>query len=306
MKQKIIFTGIIILTVLIFSNFAQQDGFPVLKGSYLGQKPPGMTPEIFAPGIISTESVELNAVFTPDGKEFYFTRKNPNGLYIIMETKMIDEIWSNPCSSVFSGVYEEADPFITNYGKMFFYISKKPDKGSGPPHDILIMNKTSTGWSEPYNPGPPLNSEYNEIYPTMSNSGTLYFNSNRPGGLGKRDIYQTKFLIGSFSDPQNVGYPISSEYDEGDVFIAPDESFIIFTSRDRPDSFGSGDLYICFKSENNSWSEPINMGKNINSKDYDYCPIVTVDGKYFFFSKHGDIYWVDAKIIDELKPEELK
>ena len=140
----------------------------------------------------------------------------------------------------------------------------------------------------------------------MSNSGTLYFNSDRPGGLGKRDIYQTKYLNGSFSDPQHVGYPISSEYDEGDVFIASDESYIIFTSRERPDSFGSGDLYICFKSENNSWSEPINMGNNINSKDYDYCPIVNVDGKYFFFSKHGDIYWIDAKIIYELKPEELK
>jgi Tol biopolymer transport system component len=55
---------------------ACQDDFPILKGPYLGQKPPGMTPEIFAPGIVSTGLDELNSVFSPDGDEFYFCVRN--------------------------------------------------------------------------------------------------------------------------------------------------------------------------------------------------------------------------------------
>ena len=71
MKSKGVFIGI--LLSIIFSSNAQQDEFPVLRGPYLGQKPPGMTPEVFAPGIISTrEKYELNSIFSPKGDEFYY------------------------------------------------------------------------------------------------------------------------------------------------------------------------------------------------------------------------------------------
>ena len=291
---------------LFFSNTVYLQEFPVLKGEYLGQKPPGITPEIFAPGIISTDKVELNAVFSTDGNEFYFTRKDTSGLFKIMQMKQVNNRWAYPQTAPFSGIYEEADPFISPDGKLFFYISKKPEEGFGPPHDILIMFKTGSGWSEPSNPGLPLNTEYNEIYPSISSKGTLYFNSNRPGGFGKRDIYRSTYKGGKFSLPKIVGKPISSEYNEGDILIAPDESYLIFVSADRPDSYGSGDLYICFRTDRNIWSEPINMGDSINSEGYDYSPIVTHDGKYFFFTKYNDIYWVDAKIIDIIKSTHLK
>jgi hypothetical protein len=129
----------------------------------------------------------------------------------------------------------------------------------------------------------------------------MYFNCDKPGGLGQRDIYKSVFKNGEFTEPVNVGAPVSSEYNEGDVLIAPDESFLIFVSVDRPGSYGSGDLYITFRKDDGSWSDPINLGEKINTEHYDFCPVITPDGKYFFYSSNGDIYWVDAEILWQLK-----
>lgn len=275
-----------------------------IRGLYFGQTPPGITPEIFAPGIVSTGSVELNSVFLPDFSEFYFTRKTAEGLYVIMMTKVKNGLWAKPVPASFSGEYEDADPFITSDGKRLLYISRKPLKGSGPPHDIFILEREEDEWSQPFNPGLPVNTEHNEIYPCLTAKGSLYFNSDRPGSYGKRDLYRSEYRNGTFSEPENLGGAISTEYDEGDIYVPDDESYLIFVSSGRPDSLGSGDLYICFKGKEGKWTVPINMGETINTEGYDYGPIVTVDKKYFFYTRNNDIYWVDAKILRSYKPDE--
>jgi hypothetical protein len=104
-----------------------------------------------------------------------------------------------------------------------------------------------------------------------------------------------------------LGESINSEYAEGDVLIAPDESFIIVNCSGRPDTNGRSDLYISYKKEDGTWAELKNMGNKINSSGTDYCPMLTPDGKYFFYTRtdtgNGDIYWVDAQIIKELISE---
>ena len=79
MKRKVSLIGLVFLISIFSWNWAQNERFPVLKGEYLGQKPPGMTPEIFAPDIVSTPQREFNAAFSPDGKEFYFSVNEPSG-----------------------------------------------------------------------------------------------------------------------------------------------------------------------------------------------------------------------------------
>ena len=75
MRQKVIYVGILLSIIPVFINHAQQDDFPVLKGSYLGQKPPGMTPEIFAPGIVSSEHQERSSLsISSDGREIWWSR----------------------------------------------------------------------------------------------------------------------------------------------------------------------------------------------------------------------------------------
>ncbi len=284
-----------------------------LKGPYLGQHPPGTNPEVFAPGIISTGGREFNAVFSPDGKEFYFTTWSREESYIIRIMKETDKGWTKPVTASFSGKYMDFDMCISSDGNELFYCSKRPVPGlnyikSG--FDIWKVIRTGNGWSDPVHLSGPVNSGKHQIYPTLSENGTLYFTSDRDGTLGKRDVFKAKLVDGKYKNPENLSNAVNSEFDEGDAFIAPDESYIIVCAMGRPDCLGSGDLYISFRKKDGSWSKSENMGNKINTISSEYCPMLSPDGKYFFFTSgrkgSDDIYWVDAGIIGDYKPADLK
>jgi len=150
----------------------------------------------------------------------------------------------------------------------------------------------------------------NQYYPTLSFDKTLYFSTQRSNSIGQRDVYKATLRNGKYDKIENLGLNVNTKYDEGDAFIAPDESYIIVCGMGRPDCLGSGDLYISFRKKDDDWTKSKHMGNRINSPDSDYCPYVSPNGKYFFFTSRrtgaDDIYWVDAKVIEELKPDELK
>ena len=131
---------------------------------------------------------------------------------------------------------------------------------------------------------------------------------------------------------ERLGNSINTEeFFEEDSFIAPDESYLLFC---RNDGLGSWDIFVSFRKEDGSWTKARNMGEPINSSVSDVYPFVTSDGKYLFFSSrrtihseyseipltfeeklkilnspgngNQDIYWVDAKVIEVLKPDYLK
>ena len=141
--------------------------------------------------------------------------------------------------------------------------------------------------------------------------GTLYFPARLDDSIGKSDIYRSQFVNGSYGAPVNLGSTINTKYIEGDLCVAPDESFLIVSCWDRPDNNGESDLYVSFRKNDGSWTTLKNMGKPINTKYNENCPTISPDGKYFFYisvdvdSKTANCYtsWVDAKIIAELKPE---
>ena len=128
--------------------------------------------------------------------------------------------------------------------------------------------------------------------------GSLYFSAVRDDTIGRRDSYRAQYVNGEFEEPVNLGPNINSEVDEGDIYVSPDESYMIHVASGREDSVGGGDLYISFKREDGTWGKDINMGPEINTPEIDYCPMVTPDGKYFFFTRGDDVMWVDAKILD--------
>ena len=91
--------------------------------------------------------------------------------------------------------------------------------------------------------------------------------------------------------------------------MAPDESYLIVCLTTE-DGFGEYDLYISFRTEDSSWTPPLNMGEGVNSPSYEFRPYVTPDGRFFFFTSSRpdgpgdvDIYWMDAGIIDTLRVE---
>lgn len=298
-------TVIALIFILAEINFAQSIFNDSLK--YLNQKPPGLKPEIFAPGLISTDKeYEFGTAFSKKGdKMYYAVRLNEEWKAEIRYTQLKNGKWSLPIRLNLDNKYSYNDPFISCDEDKLFFISDRPINGVGDIKDIDLwyIEKNGGSWSEPINVGEYINSEKNEFYITLTNSGTLYFASNihtKKEDEWDYDIYYSKSVNGKFQDPVRMGKSVNSSYFECDAFISPEESYMIFCSS-RPGGFGKGDLYICFKTKENNWSQAINMGKFINTDSHEFCPFVTKDGKYFFYSSNEDIYWVDAKIIDNFR-----
>jgi Tol biopolymer transport system component len=302
MKKKTFLAGFFLLVSLFVWNWAQNEEFPVLKGEYLGQKPPGTVPEVFAPGIVSTRIGEFNAAFSPDGKEFYFSVNERSGRETMKFMTCKNDQWTPPQPVSFVSPQNDCDPLFSFDGRRLYFISTRPkkDRAGSRDWDIWYVEKTDTGWSEPINIGPPVNSEVDEYYVSLTQDGTIYFASNRAGGLGSFDIYRSRFVDGQYMKPENLGDSINTRHLEHDPFIAPDESYLLFTSVDRPEGFGTGDLYISSRKKDGTWTKSKNLGKAFNSSGYDFCPIVSPDGKYFFFTRKGDIYWASMAAIQEL------
>jgi Tol biopolymer transport system component len=142
----------------------------------------------------------------------------------------------------------------------------------------------------------------------VANNGNLYFFSNREDSFGGCDIYISRYIDGRFLPPENLGNAINSPQNDWDSCIAPDESYIIFSSQNRDDTLGGQDLYISFRKENKAWTKARNMGPSVNSHSGEICPSVSLDGKYLFFTSRrrgkADIFWVKADIIDKLRPKQ--
>ncbi len=289
--------------------------FPVLKGPYLGQKTPGMKAEIFALKILSTKKNECLFGFFNSGTRILFSRTDPdfddwkNEPIYIMEIKK--GMWTKPRLSPYVGRpwYLNLAPLLP--GRALYFALWGGDNGVANPKNIDIweVKGTTSGWSEPKKLPPPINSETIDTCPSVSPDGTLYFFSGRKGGKGRDDIYMSRLINGKHGTVENPGSAINSVYNDIDPCIAPDDSYLIFCSR-RPSGFGGYDMYVSFHRKDGSWIPAVNLGKNINSHEYDWIPFISNDGKYLFFNSNRtgnyDIYWVDAKIIKDLKPKNFR
>ncbi|WP_128548843.1 PD40 domain-containing protein [Larkinella soli] len=273
---------------------------------YLGQTPPHQGQQLFAPGLISLkEQYEFGSVFSRDGNEFYFAVELQRGKPFLQYCKRQNGQWTKPQTLLTHEQYSFNDPFLSPDQQRLYFISDQPLNGKGPKKDVDIwfIQRQGQGWSEPVNAGPAINSPKNEYYVSFTSTGTMYFSSNR--GTSKEqdknyDIYTSRYEKGTFQPAQKLGSAINSEHYEADVFVAPDERYLIYCA-ERPDGKGQGDLWISFKDKNGAWQPAKNMGSAINTPGYDFCPFVTADGKYLFLSRDGDIYWVSAQIIQTLK-----
>ncbi|MCP4724956.1 MAG: hypothetical protein GY863_07970 [bacterium] len=312
-NRTVLSAGIVLL--FAFSNFTISQDSPVdfskLTGPYLGQKPPGMIPEVFAPGIISTDGFNGSSGFSMNADMFVF-RLIEDPSKEIFVTYMIDGKWTQPVQASWDSKYREGDFAIAPDGRTLYFTSKRPLKGDTEEFEKVNIWKTvitGTGWSEPEIAVDQINLKYLEAYPTITRDGIMYFFSRRPGGIGKADIYLSESDNGKYTDAVNLGKSINTEYEEWDPFIAPDESYIIFSST-KPESIGRDDMYISFKLDTGSWTTAIHMGDKLNSTKSQNRPYVTPDGKYLFFTSdrtgNREVYWVDAKIIDTFKPDEIR
>jgi YHS domain-containing protein len=169
--------------------------------------------------------------------------------------------------------------------------------------------------------------EADEFYPSIARNGNLYFTAAYKNAKGKEDIYCAKWLNNAYQTPESLSDSVNQAGYEFNAFIAPDESYILFTGYGRADDMGGGDLYIATKNTQGEWTKARHLGNKINSKKIDYCPYVSADGKYLFFSSErhkndftkpqknyqdwlqnmqspqnglSDIYWVEMSAIKAL------
>jgi Tol biopolymer transport system component len=333
--KRITFICFMLVTVIAMSC-ARKD-LPKLTGPYLGQKPPGTKAEIFAPGIVSTGEFERALVFAPQGSEAFFQMRGRGYRMYIIHLQRINGYWAKPEMAFFSGVtgYDDEYPFFSPDGERLYFTSKRPIEDGGDIQDegdIWFIEKTNGAWGIPCWSGPIVNSEAYEGVPSISSSGNLYFSSNRESKAGDWGIYVSRVSNGQYTKPEKLPPPIDSNAFEGHPFIAPDESYLLFDSN-REDGYGDTDIYVSFR-EDGLWTEAINLGDIVNTPSHEVAPYVSPDGKYLFFTTfkwnpesyrgrrfdyeglkkmlaspgngRGDIYWVDAKIIDGLKQNTLK
>jgi len=273
--------------------------------TYIDEIKPSTTPLIFAKEFISNNSIsDFGSIFNKDNDEFYFAIDTLNRA-CIKYAKYQEGNWTTPVVILSDSTYSFNDPFLSNDEQKLYYISNMPrnEQDTIEDYDIWYSKKEGEKWSRPINAGMAINSDANEYYISFAQNGAMYFSSNKGKDDDKQydfDIYKSEYKGGEFETPQRLSDSINSKRYEADVFISPDESYIIYSTA-RRGGIGRRDLNISFKDENDHWANSINMGEPINTKANELCPFVTKDGKYLFYTSNQDIYWVSAEVINELK-----
>lgn len=248
----------------------------------------------FAKGTISTEDDEFGMTFTPEGKTCYFTKRTPSTLQsstmVICVSYFRNGRWGKLEIASFSGQYKDFNPCVSPDGSKLFFISNRPAVGKkGRDTDIWMVRRTGNGWSEPENIGAPVNTPGLELGCSITNDGTLYYSST--GTTGISHLYRSRLVDGKYQSPDTLSGEVNSIFGESDPFIAPDESYILFSSQGRPDgSTGAGasagyprsDLYISYR-QNGKWTPAQNIGTPVNSEAEESSPFVSRDGKTLYF-----------------------
>ena len=265
-------------------------------------------PELFGEGVISTPDDEDSITLTPDGQTAFFVKRSPgtigSPLPVIMETHRTARSWSEPAVAPFSGRYRDGYPFVSPDGRRVFFSSLRPVEGAPKRgYDIWVVERGSSGWSEPKNLGEPVNGDGYEVSPSVSRSGTLYFTNLRPGSDSTFNIFRSRLADGKYERPELLRGKIAEH--KGfvtSVCVAPDESLLVFSSAGAPDEivgvhqrYDAGDLYVSFR-DGDAWTAARNLGKPINSGAREGSPRISADGKYLFFtSERGFATYRPAK-----------
>jgi hypothetical protein len=315
---------LLLLAVLLSGALHAQEesiDFPALRGPYLGQKPPGLKPELFASDIVSVkEGVHGNIVFSPDFSEaawspnYWVDDKN-----VLLRMQYSDGQWGSPVAFYPRGQgFSHGEPFYSYDGNRLYFLSgqinamDKTEKET-----IWYVEKTSEGWSEPELLTPVLDSFQMHWQFSLDREGNLYF-GGKSGSDKSAEIYSVKCENGKYQTPVKLSENINTSTAEFSPFISPDDDYLIFTRLVRHEGAPPEmNLFISLRDKNGNWQEARNLTEYIELPEQESSIMmlqsqvrVTPDGQYLFFTffdgRGHMVYWVDAKIIKELKPEESK
>jgi hypothetical protein len=279
-----------------------------LIGPYLGQSPPGISPRLFAYGIVSVrENFEHSAaVFSPDGLELFwcsvldFYDKEPaERLQQLFYMKQSDGVWTEPEAAPFAinflqDVYRPV--FSPDGQRLFFETGSRPYTGGESDADIYVVKREDGAWSDPVPLPPWINTSAIERLHFIAADGSIVFARNAL--TSREEMLIARWVEGEFTEPEPLGAPFDSDARELAIAMAPDESYMLIalTRTGRED-----ELYISYREPAGGWSErvrtPFLCGGFL---------AISPDGAYLFFLSHHGIMWMDTSFVENLKPSYLR
>lgn len=131
-----------------------------------------------------------------------------------------------------------------------------------------------------------INTKNNEYFPKLTADNEVIIFTRKENN--RENFYESNFDGKIWSEAQKLTNYINSEqFNEGAHCISPDGKYLFFTGCNRPNGFGSCDIYVS-KKENNQWSVPHNLGQPINSKAWESQPAISADGRTLYFVSNRD------------------
>ncbi len=260
---------------------------------------------------INTINNEWDPTPTNDGRFLYFTadhRKGGFGGADIWVSEKINGEWQKAknIGKPINNYFDETIDNVTSDGTGLLLSGNF--QGSYGEFDIYYAGKTVTGWDDLQHFPKPINTEYHDEAASISADGkAMFFTSDRPGGIGpfvpinkefyggstmgNMDIYVVLRNGNDWSEPINLGPVINTPYAERSPYLHPDGKTLYFSSNGH---YGLGrlDVYKSVRLSDTSWtewSEPINLGKIINSAQDDWGYVIDPNGEIAYFAKDGDI-----------------
>jgi outer membrane protein OmpA-like peptidoglycan-associated protein/type II secretory pathway pseudopilin PulG len=175
-------------------------------------------------------------------------------------------------------------PSLSIDGKEFIFTRRLNNYNE----DFFSTLKTGAGWQKSQPLKGDINTPQNEAGQNISQDGQwLVFTANsRQQGFGNFDIYISYLTAAGWSEAQNLGGKVNSDQWDSQPCLSPDKRDLYFASR-RFGGLGGSDIYVCHMQTNGRWSEPENLGAEINTTGDDQCPFIHADNQTLYFTSNG-------------------
>ncbi len=250
-------------------------------------------------GVISTDQEEAFPSFDPVNEVLYFTREQK-----IYSSELNDSEWEEPLSLPFSQDFNDSAPYVFDNGQSLLFTSNRPIANSeSKKKNLWLVNKVGDHWGDPAPLPSPINVDtLGDYHGAAVDKDRIYFISyNRRGGYGKSDLYRGEKDANGEYKVSNLGERLNSDLSEADIYVHPEEKYLLFASTGRKDSYGADDIYLSFK-EGENWSLPINIGPKVNSFAYEYGAWVDLQNEYLYFNSFrrgtSDIYRIKLEELE--------
>ncbi len=258
---------------------------------YLGQKPPGVTPRIFAPGVVSTGNLHSRLAISPDGREMFWNTVDTTTFSTqLMTVREVGGRWTKPEAPSFATAGSTQSPRFSPDGDRLYFNTRAEQEWTA-----AFVERLASGWGAPRRDGVMLSSSS-----SFTRSGKVYLSSGMETKIWGTGIFSARLSADGITDAvpldSVINVPHAIDYTP---FVSPDESFLLFSSN-RPVVGEKEDMHVLasFRSTDGTWSVPRRV-----SEIHARFPSLSPDGRYLFFcGDDGNMYWVDAKVIETLRP----